>query len=227
MRTYEVRLIPEEGWFHPFDRLVANEPGVERVAVHQMKLIDDTVGVMLYEFSGEYSRAERLMEELLGSLEYQISEVDGRIFVHSMFEPNDTLRELLRIPRDQELILDTPMTFTRDGGLQVTYIGTEESFREAVESVPDNVRIRLERKREFRPEVEPFVSRLTSKQQTIFEKARDMGYYEHPRNASQSDLADELDVSSATIGEHLRKIEKELVTFATAMSGETSTDTEK
>jgi predicted DNA binding protein len=46
-------------------------------------------------------------------------------------------------------------------------------------------------------------SRLTDRQREVIETAYEMGYFEHPRTANASDVADELDITLSTFTEHL------------------------
>ena len=52
---------------------------------------------------------------------------------------------------------------------------------------------------------------LTAKQRTVFEHAREAGYYEWPRKCDTRELAADLDVSKTTLLEHLRKAEAKLL----------------
>lgn len=65
------------------------------------------------------------------------------------------------------------------------------------------------------PESEPTGARggdqLSERQREVFEFAREMGYYNWPREVSATDIADELEVSKATVLEHLRKAEAKLL----------------
>lgn len=49
------------------------------------------------------------------------------------------------------------------------------------------------------------VSVLTREQRTALRTARDMGYFEIPRDATMSDIADQLGVSSQAVSERLRR----------------------
>lgn len=51
---------------------------------------------------------------------------------------------------------------------------------------------------------------LSQRQHDVFELARERGYYNWPRQISATELAEELDVSKATVLEHLRKAESRL-----------------
>lgn len=65
------------------------------------------------------------------------------------------------------------------------------------------------------PETEPSApqreDRLSERQREIFEFAREQGYYSWPREVSATDLAEDLDISKATVLEHLRKAEAKLL----------------
>jgi hypothetical protein len=55
--------------------------------------------------------------------------------------------------------------------------------------------------------------RLTRRQHEVFRLARREGYYATPRRVSADALAEELDVSTSTIHEHLQKVEAKLLGF--------------
>jgi len=55
------------------------------------------------------------------------------------------------------------------------------------------------------------LSRLSSRQREVFQLARRQGYYSHPKEATAADLAEELDVTTSTVHEHLHKAEQKLL----------------
>lgn len=56
--------------------------------------------------------------------------------------------------------------------------------------------------------------RLTDRQHEVIEEALESGYFEWPRNITSEELAEQLDISRATLLEHLRKAESKLLTDA-------------
>lgn len=211
MRLFEVRFIPEGGTFHVFDEVVAPERDIERVAIHKMKLVDEEVGVVLYELRGDVDRFRELMGKIAAGYDYQITEFDDSIFFYSPFRVNDLLHRLMRITRDFELFRMPPMTFNDSGDLCSTYVGTEEVFEEAMASAPEEITVVLDRKIPYKPDAERAVAQLTQKQRAILEAAVEFGYYDVPRRATYKDIGEELDLSGATVGEHLRKAEKSIM----------------
>ena len=218
MRQYELRLSPREGWFHPFEERIDRREGVERVAIHRIRLCPDGLGVMLYELAGDRERVAALVDDELGSLGYQLEEYDGRIFVCSRFVPNETVAELLRVTRDFRVFLDPPVTYVRDGDLKVTLFATESSFQRARSVVPDDVEVTLESKRSFDPEENVFLAKLTPKQRRLFETAIELGYYGSPRETTYEEIGRELGIAGGTVGEHLRKLEAKLVDHVVSTS---------
>lgn len=55
------------------------------------------------------------------------------------------------------------------------------------------------------------MSLLTDKQKSIFEYAKERGYYKYPRKIDGTSLAKELGLSKPTLIEHLRKIENKIL----------------
>ncbi|UHQ98617.1 helix-turn-helix domain-containing protein (plasmid) [Natrinema zhouii] len=58
---------------------------------------------------------------------------------------------------------------------------------------------------------EVLVSKLTDDQLAVLETAYTHGYFDVPREASETDLADELDVTQSTVNERLRTAERTLL----------------
>lgn len=62
-----------------------------------------------------------------------------------------------------------------------------------------------------RPTLTERLDTLTPAQREAFERARDEGYYEWPREVTTRELADELDVAKSTLLGHLRTAESKLL----------------
>ncbi|WP_408957087.1 helix-turn-helix domain-containing protein [Natrinema sp. 74] len=58
---------------------------------------------------------------------------------------------------------------------------------------------------------EVLVSKLTDDQLAVLETAYDRGYFDIPREASATELADELDIAQSTVSERLRTAERTLL----------------
>jgi len=54
-------------------------------------------------------------------------------------------------------------------------------------------------------------AKLTSRQREVLSHAHEMGYFEHPRDATAGDVADALDISTSTFTEHLAAAQRKLL----------------
>ncbi|WP_254822280.1 helix-turn-helix domain-containing protein [Haloglomus halophilum] len=211
MRFVELVVNPDEGWSR-FGRAAADDQRVTREAIHQLELMDDGSVVMLYELSGDHDTIHDLLVEHFDAKGSEISEVAGNVLVYAHHDPSPTVDGLLRIPRELGVVVDTPLEFTRDGGIRLTLVGDEADIRQAIAAIPESVHHTVERTGEYQPEQERLFAELTDRQQEILLTALEMGYYEQPRRATYEDLAGELGCTKTTVGEHLRKAEEKVLT---------------
>lgn len=58
---------------------------------------------------------------------------------------------------------------------------------------------------------ESLLARLTDRQREVLRAAFDAGYYEWPRQCSGTDVAEDLDISSATFSEHIHAAERKIL----------------
>ena len=198
------------GGLHPADAAVAAEPGIQRLSIRQIDILDDGTGIVVYTSRGELERGKRLLEarDDIYDVDY-VGETDGITLVH--FEPNDTVRNLLAVGRSQPIALDLPIDCLPDGGARVTVLGSDAAISEVVDGMPESLALSLESMGTYDPDrSDPFAA-LTERQQEILLTALELGYFETPRQTNQEAIAEALDVSTATVGEHLRRIQATLI----------------
>jgi hypothetical protein len=211
MRSVTFVIIPPDGGLTEADRRVGQTPGVSRESIRHLTLLADGTVVGIFEIGGDSTTIDAILSTSDGVLRYNIFEPRQNSHVYIHFEPNETVATLLAVTHEYELVIVPPMVATRRGGLRVTLIGDDETFRAALPEVPDELRLDLERLGEYHPTIsERLFSRLTERQQEVFQEAVQQGYYENPRHATHQELAETLDCSGATVGEHLRRIEARL-----------------
>lgn len=213
MRYFKLHLTPPDGAFHPVDRVMAEKADVQREALLHLNLLQDGTGVALYLLRGAPDGLEAALADQQAALSYDVFNVDGGVFnVHLHFEPDSPATDLLRIAEEHKLIVDPPLEFTRNGGLLISVAGTQDAIRRAAENLPESVgRVTLERMGEYDPERDSFVEALTMRQRDVLATAVELGYYSTPRAVTHEDIAEELDCSAGTVGEHLRKVEAKVL----------------
>lgn len=211
MRYVRTVIIPRDGGLHPVDERIAAEPNLTRELLHNISLLDDGTAITLYQLSGDADVAHEIAQESDEVLDYQLSEGDNHLTVYAHFVPTQDIVDLLSLFREYEVILDMPLEYTSDGSLRAHIVGEEEVIREIIPKIPDGLGLNLEQISDYVPEEERMFSLLTERQQETLQAALEVGYYRVPREATHQDIADHIDRSDGTVGEHLRKIEAKVM----------------
>lgn len=211
MRSVTVVVSETDGWFQSYGQAFADAEGLTPVAIHSAQLLDDETALVLYELSGDAGRVRETLADSPDTIDSLVTEGVESVFAHILFEPTETVRRFLRIPRERRVTIDTPMAFTGDGGVRVTAVGPEEELREVFGASSERLRLTVEEVGDYRPNSERPFARLSERQQEVLRTAVELGYYEEPRGATQDELAAALDCTAATVGSHLRRIEGALI----------------
>jgi predicted DNA binding protein len=106
------------------------------------------------------------------------------------------------------LVLASPLEYLDGGRVRFTLVGSSADLRAAVDAIPDDIRVELDRVGAYD---DPAANGLTDRQRDALGAAVEVGYYEVPRRGTVADAAERLDCASGTASEHLRKAEATLV----------------
>jgi DNA-directed RNA polymerase specialized sigma24 family protein len=213
MRAVDVRLTAARGWFGPFHRGVVESTAIRLRAVHEIRLLNDGTTVMLYEYAGDEAVARRLAAEHFESdqANWQTATIDEARLMYANAKPSPLVAGVLSVLDEWRIAVDWPITFPTDEQLEATLVGDHGEIREALQSVPDDVHVQVNRTGEYRSERDAIMTELTPREREILETAVVLGYYSNPREANYTDLAAALDCSTGTVGEHLRNAETKVM----------------
>ncbi|OYR84684.1 bacterio-opsin activator, partial [Halorubrum distributum] len=135
MRYLTVLVKPSDGGaFHPLGEKLTDDPSINRRAIHYVELLADDTVLLFAEASGSQERYRQIMEESSHVISYLTAGADRWMAV-SQFEPTEPVRRALELQRESFLVVDTPIRFTADDSLKITYLGTDEIFRKLYEYV--------------------------------------------------------------------------------------------
>lgn len=110
-------------------------------------------------------------------------------------------------------LVETPIRFTSDGAVEITFLGTDEAFAELFDDADAGFgSVELLDTGDFDPEESSFSRAFTARQEEVLAAAVELGYYREPRQATLEDVGDAVGIAPATAGEHLRKIEERVFT---------------
>ena len=210
MRYLTVVVKPEgDGAFHPLGGQLTDESAIERRAIHHVELLADDTVLLLAEASGSQERYRQIMETSPHVRNY-LTAGEDRWMAVSHFEPTEEVRRALTLQRESLLVVDTPIRFTDDDDLTVTYIGTDETFQTLsgyVEEL-DSMTVEVLEMGEYEADDSTFGRLLTTRQEEVLEAAVELGYYNDPRRASLEAVGEAVGIAPGTAGEHLRKVEQ-------------------
>jgi len=213
MRYVTVNIIPRDGAaFHPLGQELAEEPSITREAIHQVELLADGTGVMLAEARGDEQRYRDILDDSEYVYDFAVTGANGWWYSYTHFEPTDLISEMVSQRRESEVVMEMPVETRPDGTLVATLVGDEGAFTDAVVPAADSYDIEVRETGDRPPNMGDLFACLTARQQEILTAALDLGYYENPRQATQEDIAEIVDATPSTVGEHLRKIESRVFT---------------
>lgn len=197
-----------------FFNLLANSDAVEEAWVLEVNTSLSGVETFLFAIDGDPSAFEERAGETPGVESVEVSRIDeDTAYAMLVMRPLETpLFEAIHRggPLDG-LVLRTPFVY-RDGAMQGRAVGDPGSLQDALDGAPDAIDVEIEEIGRFRGD-DPETA-LSERQREALSVARDLGYYEQPREATQADVAGELGCSPQTAGDHLRRAEAKLVDAA-------------
>jgi predicted DNA binding protein len=214
MRYLTVLVKPDGGRaFHPLGKELTDDPSINRRAIHHIELLDDDTVLLFAEASGSKERYKQIMEKSPHVISH-LTAGDDRWMAVSQFEPTEAVRRSLELQRESLLVIETPIHFTSENHLKVTYLGTDETFGKLYEYADEMEQLTFDILKMGAYEVDnsSFNRMITSRQEEVLEAAVDLGYYSEPREASLEDIGEVIGISPGTVGEHLRKAEERVFT---------------
>ncbi|MBX0304811.1 helix-turn-helix domain-containing protein [Haloarcula salinisoli] len=205
MRYMEVTMYPDWETFPSLKKRLFRDPDIRRRKLHALKLLDDGTVAVLAEVDGDLDRYREILREAPEVRRFAVSG-DESGYCYSQIEPTPTSKALLQRRDEEEFIVEMPMTFTEDGGLQMTIVGSESDLA-AVPDLFDEIDVELDSTGPYYPGAGDAFSGLTDRQKEALTTAVRRGYYETPREATLDDLGEALGVDPGTVGRHLRAVE--------------------
>jgi len=210
MRYLTVEIKPNEGGaLHPLGDKLTEASNIDRRAIHHVELLVDETVLLLAEASGSQEEYEQIMAESPHVIDYLVAG-DDRWMAVSQFEPTDEVQRALTLQQESFLVVDTPIRFTSEDHLKITYLGTEDTFRKLFDYADelDSMAVDILNMGEYEANESSLSRMITARQEEVLQAAVELGYYTEPRQASLEEISDTVGISPGTVGEHLRKVEE-------------------
>lgn len=211
MKLLRFRVVPPREGLHPVDAALAEDPAVQRRAIHLLQLLEDGTAAALFEVEGPTERVQAILEAAPSIVSSHLTASGSSLHGYLHFEPSDLVERMLRTRKRHGILLQMPLEYTADGDLRLTVVGELDAIQRAVPEMPRGLHLELEHVSDYQPGQPGLYGQLTRAQQRVLQAALEHGYYENPRAVGYRELAEILDLSPTTVGEHLRKAEAALV----------------
>jgi len=209
------RVAPEDA--PTFFNLLAHAPEVEEARVLEVNSTPEGVETLLIAIDGDHSAFAAEATETPGVESVEVSAVgeDRAYAMLVMRSPETPLFDRIHeMGSGEGFVIRTPFVY-RDGEMYGRAVGDPDPLQRALEEVPAEIDVRIDEVGAFRGGLDDPAVRLSDRQREALVVARDLGYYETPREATHEDVADALGCAPATASDHLQKAEAKLVDAAT------------
>lgn len=214
MRSVTYILSPEGQDFDSGGRAL-HEHGVTREAIYDVRTLGDGSVVMQFEVGCRPRRVREVLDESrTGVFDYQVTsgrEADTLLQLH--FEPRGTLAELIDLHQNHAVVLEYPIKFVdpATSTVRVVEVGRVDALQQVIEETREIACVTIEEVGTYDPDESRTFAGLTERQQQVLCTALQRGYYDVPRDVTYEDIARELDCSASTVGQHLRRIEAQVL----------------
>ncbi len=214
MRYASYLITPNRGYFDPGEE-VFRDHGVILRTIEDVSILTDGSFVMLYEMTGSTEAIDESMALAGGKvIGYDTVGTDEARQLQVHYHPNDTIRSLFDLHRSYATHLEYPLEFVRTdrSSLRIALLGPESELQAQITETREAIDVTIERVSSYEPAASRKFGTLTERQREVLRTAVEKGYYDVPRRVTYEDIAIDLDCSAGAVGQHLRRIESELLT---------------
>ncbi|SDX64784.1 helix-turn-helix domain-containing protein [Halobellus clavatus] len=210
MQSVRLRLGLPEPYVHPMHAFVADTPGFRETRLRHWNPAVGERNTLVFFVDGDDRAAytEALVEQP-SILEYEVAPAAGRRGFHLAVTEDQRSADarLTAAFLGTGVVVVPPIVYRADRLIDVSLVGTGEELTAALEGLPDEIDIDVERVRPYDGRLADPTAALTPRQRAALDVAVEVGYYASPREATLDAVADELGCAPGTAAEHLRKAE--------------------
>jgi predicted DNA binding protein len=213
MQEVAFRLTPERGYFDRGERALW-DVDVYFEAIRSFEFLSDESVVVVYEVDGDAETLRRCLDAVPEKVRDATITAEGDTLVAQVhFYPDETFAELLAVHRSFGVSVEFPIQFVdhEPSILELVETGPQKVLRERLAKTRELADVHVEYVRRHEPQTARRFGDLTDRQREVLVAAVECGYYRTPREATHEDIAAELDCSASVVGQHLRRIEQQLV----------------
>lgn len=199
-----------------FFRLVADSPHVDEARLLEWNAATEDALTALYAVDGDADAFAGEVGDASVVVGFDLTRVDDdRFFVLVVGRPSEAplFQQVIDSISRMGLIVATPVVY-REGTAQFRIVGESEVLQSMIDAVPAGFEVEVHTIGTFPDEATAPTTTLSERQRATVTAALELGYYESPRSATHSDIAERLGCAPNTVTEHLQKAEAKLVRAA-------------
>lgn len=211
MRHLRLRLTPDEETIHPLFTMVTDRESINCARMVDWNVADTDRPRLLFSIAGDRTAVRTELESMQTVTAFEITPVsDTQFFLHVWPEPTPVSRKLFEMYQREDLMIVHPIEYTDDSAY-VSILGESAELQRAIDRFSSGLGVTVERVGGFHTGLETVISRLSSRQREAIELGFELGYYQHPRDATHEDIADRMDCAPNTVTAHLQKAEAKII----------------
>lgn len=168
---------------------------------------------VLFEVDGDLDRVRPKLDCANGFQMVETAPVtDGTFNLLATLDPSTVplLQDLFGALTQEGLVVAKPVVY-RDEQVHARIVGSSSVLQTAISKLPSDIELKINAIGEFDRSRDTPISMLSERQRETLVTAFTLGYYEHPREATHREIADQLGCAPNTVSDHLQKAEKKII----------------
>lgn len=214
MKYCNLRLRQPDRMLHPMQRFIRNENVVsyEELLAWNVRPGEPTEYELFYAEVTDVDRYLAAVEDVDSIRWYEGSQAsESSLYLLVCQESREDDVSLRRAFGGLALIVVPPIVYDEDAAMSVTVIGVDGALGTLVEGIPEGIEVTVEEIGTYDRPHATIIGGLTDRQIEAIETATRLGYYDVPRTASLSDVADVLSCAESTASNLLRNAESSVI----------------
>ncbi|WP_436344667.1 helix-turn-helix domain-containing protein [Natronorubrum sp. FCH18a] len=207
MKSMRIELRYASATIPPLHEGICESPDIDREIIVGGQTVDGVETITSFVY-GEPEAYESLLCDLETVLEYDITPSGDGFFLYLRRDLGPEGLSLLNALAQDTVVVVPPIEIRSDRTIRLTVVGHPSSLTAVVEAVPEGMQLDV---RWVSQEIAVTDTAVSDRQATALQAARDVGFYEVPREGGIEAVADELECAVSTASELVRRGEANAV----------------
>lgn len=198
---------------HPMHQFMTESDAIDRELLVAWNLTaEKDVTYALFYVVGEREQYENALEAVETNEGYDLTPVhEGAFYAYLRERDTDRFRRFRAAFEQPSLMVIPPLDYRSNGMLVFDAVGEPTALEAVLDNLPEGITAEVREVGEYDARPGTFAATLTERQREALAVARDVGYYEVPREGSVAEVAEALGCAPSTASNHLQKAERQLI----------------